>query len=37
MSVAKVLDVFGQVAEQEDVVFADFAGDFDLTAQVSNV
>lgn len=28
--VAQVLDVFGQVAEEEDVVFVDFAGDFDL-------
>lgn len=28
--VAEVLDVFGEVAEEEDVVLADFAGDFDL-------
>lgn len=30
MGVTEVLDVFGQVAEEEDVGFADFAGDFDL-------
>ena len=28
--VAQIFDVFGQVAEEEDVVFADLAGDFDL-------
>lgn len=28
--VAQVFDVFGQVAEEEDVVLADLAGDFDL-------
>jgi hypothetical protein len=31
MSVAKVLDVFGEIAEEEDVLLADFAGDFDLS------
>ena len=30
VGVAEVFDVFGQVAEEEDVGFADFAGDFDL-------
>ncbi len=30
MGVAQVFDVFGQVAEEEDVGFADFAGYFDL-------
>lgn len=30
VGVAEVFDVFGEVAEEEDVVFADFAGDFDL-------
>jgi len=28
--VAEVFDIFGEVAEEEDVGFADFAGDFDL-------
>ena len=28
--VPEVFHVFGKVAEEEDVVFADFAGDFDL-------
>jgi hypothetical protein len=28
--VAQVFDVFGQVAEEEDIVLADFTGDFDL-------
>jgi hypothetical protein len=28
--VSEILDVFGQVAEEEDVAFADFARDFDL-------
>lgn len=28
--VAQVLDVFGEVAEKEDVLLADFTGDFDL-------
>jgi hypothetical protein len=28
--VAEVFDVFGQVAEEEDVLLADFAGYFDL-------
>lgn len=27
---AQVFDVFGEVAEEEDVAFADFACDFDL-------
>jgi hypothetical protein len=31
VSVAKVLDVFGEIAEEEDVLLADFAGDFDLS------
>jgi hypothetical protein len=30
MRVAQVLNVFGEVAEEEDVVLADFAGDLDL-------
>lgn len=30
MSVAEVFDVFGEVAKEEDIGFADFAGDFDL-------
>ena len=29
VGVAEVFDIFGEVAEQEDVVFADFAGDLD--------
>ena len=33
--VAKVLDGFGEVAEEEDVRVADFAGDFDLEEKVS--
>lgn len=35
MCVAEVFDVFGEVAEEEDVGFADFAGDFDLWYEVS--
>jgi hypothetical protein len=30
MCVAEVLDVLGEVAEEEDVLLADFTGDFDL-------
>lgn len=30
MGVTQVLDVFGEVAEEENVLLADFAGDFDL-------
>lgn len=30
VSVTEVFDVFCEVAEEEDVVFADFAGDFNL-------
>jgi hypothetical protein len=30
MRVAEVFDVLGEVAEEEDVVFADLAGDFNL-------
>jgi len=30
MGVTKIFDVFGEVAEEEDVVFADFAGNFNL-------
>jgi hypothetical protein len=30
VSVTEILDVFGEIAEEEDVLFADFAGDFDL-------
>jgi len=30
VGVTEVFDVFGEVAEEEDVGFADFAGDFDL-------
>lgn len=32
VSVAQVFDVFGEVAEEEDVVFADFARNFDVGA-----
>lgn len=35
MRVAQVLDVFGEVAEKEYVVFADFACDFDLVLSVT--
>lgn len=31
MSVAEIVDVFGEVAEEEDVLLADLAGDFDLS------
>ena len=34
MGVAEVFDVFGEVAEEEDVVGGDFAGYFDLGCQV---
>lgn len=30
VAVAELFDVFGEVAEEEDVLFADFAGDFNL-------
>jgi hypothetical protein len=30
VGVAELFDVLGEVAEEEDVVLADFAGDFDL-------
>ena len=30
VSVTEILDIFSEVAEEEDVLFADFAGDFDL-------
>lgn len=30
MGVAEVFDVFGEVAEEEDVVLANLAGDFNL-------
>ena len=30
VTVAEILDVFGEVAEEEDVLLADFTGDFDL-------
>lgn len=30
VGMAKVLDIFGEVAEEEDVIFADFTGDFNL-------
>ena len=30
VGVAEVFDVFGEVAEEEDVGFANFASDFDL-------
>jgi hypothetical protein len=33
--VAEVLDVFGEIAEEEDVLVADFAGNFDLEMLVS--
>ena len=32
VSVSQIFDVFGQVAEEEDVVLADFARDFDVGA-----
>jgi hypothetical protein len=35
MRVAQVFDIFGEVAEEEDVVLADFAGDFDLDTYIS--
>lgn len=31
VSVAQILDVFGEVAEKEDVLLANFTGDFDLS------
>lgn len=31
VSVAELIDIFGEVAEEEDVVLADFARDFDLS------
>ena len=34
VGVAKVFDVFGEVAEEEDVVGGDFAGYFDLRGEV---
>lgn len=34
MGVAEVFDVFGEVAEKEDVVGGDFAGYFDLGDKV---
>lgn len=30
MGVTEVLDIFGKVTKEEDVLFADFAGDFNL-------
>ena len=30
VTVAQIVDVFGEVAEEENVVLADFARDFDL-------
>src|SRR5687768_8782552 len=36
VGVTKVLNVFGQVAEQEDVVLADLAGDLNLGQWVSS-
>jgi hypothetical protein len=30
VTVAEVLDIFGKVAEEEDVLLSDFTGDFDL-------
>jgi hypothetical protein len=35
VGVAELVDVFAQVAEEEDVVLADLAGDFDLSSSVS--
>jgi hypothetical protein len=35
VGVTQVFDVFGEVAEEEDVVFADFTGYFDLERSVS--
>lgn len=34
VAVAEVADVFGEVAEEEDVLVADFAGYFDLLKRV---
>jgi hypothetical protein len=34
MGVAEVFDVFGQVAEEEYVVFSDFTGNFNLLLSV---
>lgn len=36
MCVTQVFDVFGEVAEEEDVVLADFAGDFDLHDELAS-
>lgn len=33
VGVAEVFDVFGEVAKEEDVGFADFTSDFNLTSQ----
>ena len=30
VAVTQILDVFGEIAEEEDVLLADFTGDFDL-------
>lgn len=35
VGVAEVLDVFGEIAEEEDVLVTDFAGNFDLEMLVS--
>lgn len=32
VAVTKVIDVFGQISEEEDVVLANLAGDFNLDA-----
>jgi len=32
VGVAELVDVFGEVAKEEDVVLADFAGDFNLSS-----
>jgi hypothetical protein len=37
MAVAQLLDIFGQVAEEEDVLFADLASDFDLLVMLGLV
>ena len=36
MGVSQILYVFGQIAEEENVGFANLPGDFDLASSVSN-
>ena len=35
VAVAEVFNFLGEIAEEEDVIFADFAGDFNLLARIS--